>query len=119
MRAHQLLLHTDRHFSATASGVQVEGRTNPWLAIRAASMYFYIDAMWARAEDPRNRTLADLQMVEYPASGDPSEHIDSMRHLCAVTLCDPGLVNLVCCKTIASTHIAMRKQICSCQQNFC
>lgn len=50
--------------SATASGVQVEGRTNPWLAIRAASMYFYIDAMWARAEDPHNRTLADLQMVD-------------------------------------------------------
>ena len=67
-------------FSATANGVQVEGRTNPWLAIRAASMYFYIDAMWARAEDPRNRTLADLQMVECPASGDPSEHTDSMRH---------------------------------------
>ncbi len=99
------------HVSATASGVQVEGRTNPWLAIRAASMYFYIDAMWARAEDPRNRTLADLQMVEYPASGDPSEPIDSMRHLHAVTLYDPCLLIFVCCKTFASFHIAMRKQI--------
>ena len=30
------------HVSAMASGVQVGGRTNPWLAIRAASMYFYM-----------------------------------------------------------------------------
>ncbi|KAL0024452.1 hypothetical protein WJX77_005400 [Trebouxia sp. C0004] len=60
------------------SFLKVEGRTNPWLAIRAASMYFYIDAMWARAEDPRNWTLADLQMVEYPASGDPNASTESM-----------------------------------------
>ena len=73
----------------------------------------YIDAMWARAEDPRNRTLADLQMVEYPASGDPSEPIDSMRQLDAVTLYDPCLLIFVCCKTFASFYIAMRKQICS------
>ena len=119
MHAHQLLLHIDMHISAMASGVQVEGRTNPWLAIRAACMYFYIDAMWARAEDPRNRTLADLQMVEYPASGDPSESIDSMRHLHAVRLYDPCLLIFVCCKTFASFHIAMRKQICSRYQNFC
>ena len=59
----------------TVAGVQVERRTDPWLAVRAASMYIYIDAMWARAEDPRNRTLADLQIITYPPSGDPSEHI--------------------------------------------
>ena len=119
MHAHQLLLHIDMHVSAMASGVQVEGRTNPWLAIRAASMYFYINAMWARAEDPRNWTLADLQMVEYPASGDPSEPSDGMRHLHAVTLYDPCLLIFVWYNTFASFHIAMRKQICSCQQNFC
>ena len=72
------------------------------------------DAMWARAEGPRYRTLADLQMVEYPASGDPSEPIDSMRHLHAVSLYDPCLLIFVWYKTFASFHIAMRKQICSC-----
>jgi hypothetical protein len=102
-----------------ASVLQVKGRTNPWLAIRAASMYFYIDAMWARAEDPRNRTLADLQMVEYPASGDPSEHIDYTCHPYAVTLYDPGLVNFVCCKTVASIHMAMRNWLCPYKSNFC
>ena len=32
-------------------------------------MYFYIDGMWARAEDSRNRTLSDLHAFEYPPSG--------------------------------------------------
>jgi len=32
-------------------------------------MYFYIDGMWTRAEDPRNRTLSDLHAFQYPPSG--------------------------------------------------
>ncbi|DBA92374.1 TPA: hypothetical protein ACH3X1_015779 [Trebouxia sp. C0004] len=49
--------------------VAVGERSDPWLAIRCASMYFYIDGMWTRAEDPRNRTLSDLHAFEYPPSG--------------------------------------------------
>ena len=36
-------------------------------------MYFYIDGMWTRAEDPRNRTMSDLYSLNYEPSGKEGE----------------------------------------------
>ena len=32
-------------------------------------MYYYTVGMWTRAEDPRNRTYADMFRFAYPPSG--------------------------------------------------
>ena len=55
--------------------VQVSGRTDPWIALRAGAMYFYCIGMWTRAEDPRNRTYADPFPFTYPPSGRRGQHI--------------------------------------------
>ena len=49
--------------------MQVTSRTDPHLATRAGSMYFYCVGMFTRAEDPRNRVLADMFYFTYPPSG--------------------------------------------------
>ncbi|KAL0018353.1 hypothetical protein WJX79_006177, partial [Trebouxia sp. C0005] len=63
--------------------LKVSGRTDPWIALRAGAMYFYCIGMWTRAEDPRNRTYADLFPFTYPPSGRRDASKDSMECICA------------------------------------
>ena len=37
-------------------------------------MYFYIDGMFTRAEDPRNRTMSDLYSLEAQLAGQVCVH---------------------------------------------
>ena len=79
---------------------QVEGHTDPWLARCGGSMYYYVHGCWARAEDPRNRTLADLHMFTYLVPPDPSEHkcfgaAAVKLKVCSVHLCRHDSLHLL------------------------
>lgn len=85
--------------SVYALCIQVEGRTNPWLSIRGSSMYFYINYMWARAEELRNRNSADMQVFRYPPIGDPNK-CQQLQHILVVKddghFCDHGAFAVQC-----------------------
>lgn len=49
--------------------LEVSGQSDPWKAIQGGAMYFYIDGIFTRAEDPQNRTMSDLYSLDYEASG--------------------------------------------------
>lgn len=77
---HLSILTDDERKKMAMAFLQVGERSDPWLAIRCASMYFYIDGMWTRAEDPRNRTLSDLHAFEYPPSGRTGLRQDNLSY---------------------------------------
>ncbi|DBB16111.1 hypothetical protein WJX82_004381 [Trebouxia sp. C0006] len=80
---HLSILTDDERNKMAMAFLQVGERSDPWLAIRCASMHFDIDGMWTRAEDPCNRTLSDLHAFEYPPSGRTGASQSVMECICA------------------------------------
>lgn len=63
--------------------MQMTARSDVWTAIRAGSMYFYSVGMWTRAEDPCNRTFADMFVFNTHRLGvQVSTHFLTFQYTC-------------------------------------
>lgn len=72
------------------------GPRQKWVAnIRCGSMYFYLYQFFTRAEDPRNRSVADVHLLAYPPSGRPGNVCFATCHHHNVHLDDCCLLDLM------------------------